>query len=225
MELNADFAQRVVVRDAENPWRASPAPGVARKMLDRVGDEVARATSIVRFDPESAFAPHTHDGGEEYIVLEGVFQDEYGDFPVGSYVRNPPTSAHRPASKPGCTIFVKLWQFDPKDREHVVQDMASATLDKDPARDGVAVSVLFEDASERVTLERWEQGASHHLSTGGGAEVLVLEGQIEEGGDTLTPRDWVRLPVGHDGVLTAGGAGALLWVKTGHLNHVHTPPG
>lgn len=53
-------------------------------MLDPVGEEVARATSIVRFEPGSSFSAHTHDGGEEYIFLEGAFQDENGDFPVGS---------------------------------------------------------------------------------------------------------------------------------------------
>src|SRR6056297_2598515 len=69
-------------------------PGVRRRMLDRIGNEVARATTIVRFDPGSAFSAHTHDGGEEYLVLDGTFQDEDGDFPAGSYVRNPPTSSH-----------------------------------------------------------------------------------------------------------------------------------
>ncbi|GAL13613.1 hypothetical protein JCM19233_4618 [Vibrio astriarenae] len=51
--------------------------------LDRVGGEVARATSIVRYKPNSAFSPHTHDGGEEFFVLEGVFSDEHGDYPQG----------------------------------------------------------------------------------------------------------------------------------------------
>ena len=119
MELNADFSIRVAARAAELPWQASPMAGVERRMLDRIGDEVARATTIVRFAPGSAFAPHTHDGGEEFIVLEGVFQDEHGDYPAGSYVRNPPTSSHTPASAPGCTIFVKLWQFRPEDRTHL----------------------------------------------------------------------------------------------------------
>jgi hypothetical protein len=63
-------------------------------MLDRIGDEVARATSIVRYAPASHFSPHVHDGGEEFLVLEGTFQDEHGDYPVGSYVRNPPTSVN-----------------------------------------------------------------------------------------------------------------------------------
>jgi anti-sigma factor ChrR (cupin superfamily) len=48
MELNADFSQRVAIHAASLPWIASPMPGVERRMLDRIGDEVARATSIVR---------------------------------------------------------------------------------------------------------------------------------------------------------------------------------
>ncbi|MEY8840623.1 cupin domain-containing protein, partial [Cribrihabitans sp. XS_ASV171] len=83
MRINADFSKRAAVHFEQTDWVSSPANGVERKMLDRIGEEVARATSIVRFAPGSAFAPHTHDGGEEYLVLEGVFQDEMGDFPEG----------------------------------------------------------------------------------------------------------------------------------------------
>ena len=88
-------------------------------MLDRIGDEVARATSIVRYAPRSRFSAHTHGGGEEFLVLEGVFQDDHADYPAGYYVRNPPTSSHRPGSEAGCVIFVKLWQFAPDDRTQV----------------------------------------------------------------------------------------------------------
>lgn len=89
MELNADFTQRVVIHSEDLPWKASPMPGVDRRMLDRIGDEVARATSIVRYAPGSKFSAHTHTGGEEFIVLDGVFQDEHGDYPAG-YLRAQP---------------------------------------------------------------------------------------------------------------------------------------
>ena len=112
MNLNSDFGARAAVHAARRDWTPSPIPGVDRRMLDRVGDEVARATSIVRYAAHSRFAPHTHTGGEEFLVLNGVFQDEQGDYPAGAYVRNPPTSSHTPRSEAGCTIFVKLWQFD-----------------------------------------------------------------------------------------------------------------
>ena len=126
MRVNADFDRRTLVRFDQNDWVASPMPGVERKMLDRIGEEVARATTIVRFAPGSAFSAHTHDGGEEYLVLEGTFQDEDGDFPVGSYVRNPPTTSHTPAARDGATILVKLHQFDPADRTEVHVDSTKA---------------------------------------------------------------------------------------------------
>jgi anti-sigma factor ChrR (cupin superfamily) len=110
MMINANFDERVVLHADDIAWRDSPMPGVSRRPLDRIGDEIARATTIVRYAPNSSFSAHTHDGGEEFIVLEGVFQDEHGDFPAGSYIRNPPTSRHTPGSRDVCVIFVKLWQ-------------------------------------------------------------------------------------------------------------------
>ena len=223
MELNADFTQTVRVLNADNPWRASPSAGVERKMLDRIGEEVARATTIVRFAPGSAFAPHTHDGGEEYIVLEGVFQDEAGDFPVGTYVRNPPTSRHTPSSKPGATIFVKLWQFDPDDRQHVRIDMNSVDTTPDAARSGVATATLFQDASEHVALEVWDAGTTHDFAPEGGAEILVMDGSVTEGTTAMGLRDWLRLAPDSTTTLTAGAEGARLWVKTGHLRDMRKP--
>src|SRR5689334_2682612 len=110
MRINSDFGKRALAQLSQMDWVASPMQGVERKMLDRIGDEVARATSIVRYAPNSHFSPHTHGGGEEFYVLEGVFSDEKGDYPVGTYVRNPIGSTHRPHSEGGCTIFVKLHQ-------------------------------------------------------------------------------------------------------------------
>lgn len=220
MELNADFTQTVRVLNNDNPWRASPSAGVERKMLDRIGDEVARATTIVRFAPDSAFAPHTHDGGEEYIVLDGVFQDEAGDFPVGTYVRNPPTSRHTPSSAPGATIFVKLWQFDPDDRQHVRIDMNTVATTPDATRPDVATATLFEDSNEHVSLEVWGPGAGHDLDAPAGAEVLVLAGTITDGATQMGARDWVRVAPGSAVTLKAGPDGARLWVKTGHLRQM-----
>jgi len=223
MQLHSDFTKAALVRDGDNPWRASPSAGVERKMLDRIGDEVARATTIVRFAQGSAFAPHTHDGGEEFIVLDGVFQDEHADYRVGSYVRNPPTSSHTPRSEPGCTIFVKLWQMQPDDRQHVVVDMNDMALAADPARDGVKVATLFQDGFETVRKERWAPGAEVVLDTEGGAELLVLSGSLKEGGATLTARDWLRVPDRTQRTLSAGPDGVELWIKTGHLIHARPP--
>jgi ChrR Cupin-like domain len=224
MELNADFSQRAVVHAARLAWVPSPMAGVERRMLDRIGDEVARATSIVRYAPHSHFSAHTHGGGEEFIVLDGVFQDEHGDYPAGSYVRNPPTSHHIPGSEAGCVIFVKLWQFDPADRTPVRIDTEGMAYVPAPDRPGVEIMPLFRDSSEDVRLERWVPGARVTLAVPGGAEFLVLDGGFDEGGDVFEPQSWLRLPCGGALRATAGPGGCKAWVKTGHLRHIGAPP-
>lgn len=207
MRLNADFNDRVVVKFEDNEWVNSPMAGVERKMLDRIGDEVARATTIVRYAPGSSFSAHTHDGGEEYIVLEGIFQDEHGDFPVGSYVRNPPTSSHTPAAEQGAIIFVKLHQFDLEDRTQVHQ-----VIEPD-----VSVQPLFSDKNETVRVERWEPDTKIEIDVSGGLEVLVLDGSFSESGDQLEKWDWLRLPPGSRLEAICGPRGAHVWIKSGHL--------
>jgi quercetin dioxygenase-like cupin family protein len=152
MELNADFSRRAALHGASLDWVASPMAGVDRRMLDRIGEEVARATSIVRYAPHSHFSPHTHSGGEEFLVLDGVFQDEHGDFPAGCYIRNPPGSAHRPGSEPGCVIFVKLWQFDPADRTQLRLDTRDRSYAAAAGRPGVEILPLFADAGRLAPL-------------------------------------------------------------------------
>jgi anti-sigma factor ChrR (cupin superfamily) len=218
MHLNADFSQRALVRYDENDWVASPMPGVRRRMLDRIGGEVARATSIVQFDPKSAFSPHTHDGGEEYLVLDGTFQDEDGDFPTGCYVRNPPTSSHTPAARDGATILVKLHQFDPDDRTQV--QINSQAADWSSLTAGVMALPLHRDPREVVSLEQWAPGTTRALDASGGLEVFIISGTLSDGSDTLTRWDWLRLPVGANFEATAGAEGAQLWIKSGHLRRV-----
>lgn len=217
MELNADFSQRAVVHAAALPWVASPMAGVERRMLDRIGDEVARATSIVRYAPQSHFSPHIHGGGEEFLVLEGVFQDEHGDFPAGSYIRNPPTSSHTPGSEPGCVILVKLWQFDPADRTHLRVETAGRAFAAAAHRRGVDLLPLFADTREDVRLERWAPDTTIELDLPGGGEFFVLEGSFAEGGEDFRSQSWLRLPVQARLRAVAGPQGCRLWVKTGHL--------
>ena len=220
MNLNADFTKRAVVHAATLDWKASPMAGVERRMLDRIGDEVARATSIVRYAPESHFSPHVHGGGEEFLVLEGVFQDEHGDFPAGSYVRNPPQSHHTPGSTLGCTMFVKLWQFDLADLTHVLVDTNKKALLDVKGRDGVRVLPLFRDAREDVRLEQWAPGATVEVDPDGGLEVLVLEGGFSEGGETYGVQSWLRLPIGAHFSARVATDGCRVWIKEGHLRHV-----
>ena len=220
MELNADFKERVVVHSDQLDWIASPMPGVDRRMLDRMGGEVARATTIVRYAPESKFSAHTHTGGEEFIVLDGVFQDEHGDFPEGTYVRNPPTTSHTPGSDLGCTIFVKLWQFDMDDRTQFRKTMAD---ELGAPSHGIATAELHRDDHEVVTYHQLDADAVLSKSDVGGIEMLVIGGSVTEGGDELGKGAWLRLPEGEHLNATAGQNGAKVWIKTGHLAHAKPP--
>lgn len=224
MQLNANFDERVAVHAAKLPWKASPMPGVERRMLDRLGDEVARATTIVRYAPNSHFSAHVHTGGEEFFVLEGVFQDEHGDFPAGSYIRNPPESKHTPGSETGCTIFVKLWQFDLADRTHIRIDTNKMAFISDASRTGVEVMPLFYDEREDVRLERWRPGELVKLDATNGMEVLVLAGTFTESGEHFEPESWLRLPKYGTAQVKAGEDGARVWIKRGHLAQSPKPP-
>jgi len=220
MRLNDDLSVRALIHARTLDWMPSPAKGVERRMLFRIGDEKARATSIVRYASGSRFARHGHPGGEEFLVLEGVFQDETGDYPAGSYVRNPPGTAHAPGSEAGCTILVKLWQFRSDDRARIVRHPGEGGAG--PARDGVTVShVLFEGADERVMLEGWGAGAEIALANPHGLELLVLGGSFEDGGDVLERWSWLRLPAGESLRAKVGEAGARVWWKSAPLLHAH----
>ncbi len=208
--INADFSRRVVIETDRLPWTPSPQEGVARRMLDRIGGEIARATSLVRYAPASAFSPHEHALGEEFLVLDGVFSDEHGDYPAGTYVRNPPGSRHTPRTAPGCLLFVKLRQMQPTERQRIVID-TNAT----PWRRG---QILLYDAGERVTMEKLEAGASTAASDcPGGEEILVLSGELADGHGTYGPRTWIRNPPGFRRRLNSA-RGAVYWLKQGHLH-------
>ncbi len=217
MKLNADFSQRVVIRPEDYTWVASPASGVDRMMLDRIGEEVARATTIVRFAPNSQFDAHTHGGGEEYLVLEGVFSDESGDYPAGTYVRNPIGTSHRPHIGPeGATILVKLHQFDADDTEQKVIPTQDAAFLPGSAP-GLTVLPLHSVPGENVALVRWAPGTkfSSHAHWGG-EEIFVIEGVFQDEHGDYPAGTWIRSP--HMSRHTPwSDDGCLIYVKTGHL--------
>jgi hypothetical protein len=186
-------------------------------MLDRMGDEIARATTIVRYAPGSRFSRHTHDGGEEFLVLEGVFQDEHGDYPAGAYVRNPPGTSHTPNAEQGAVILVKLWQFDMADRTAVRLDW-NAVPPVAPGPAGVATAPLHFGSGEIVRIETWSANTPVHLAGHGGFEAFVLDGGFREGGEHFIQHSWLRLPPRADLAALADPEGALVWVKTGHLS-------
>lgn len=212
MRINADFSLRASVTPDAYRWVPSPQAGVERVMLDRVGAEIARATSIVRYAPQSSFPAHHHPGGEEILVLAGTFSDEAQDYPAGWYLRNPPGSSHRPSSREGATIFVKLWQM------HPAQSLSVRIDTRNPAswvQEGERwLCPLFADARETVQLQRLRPGQAVAIDGVGLTELLVLEGVLQEADAVLECGSWLRLPVHHRPALCAGAQGVTIYLKT-----------
>ncbi len=218
MRINDDLSRPALVHAAKLDWVPSPAAGVERRMLYRVGGEVARATSIVRYAPQSAFPRHTHGGGEEILVLDGVFQDEHGDYPAQSYFRNPPGSSHVPASQEGCTIFVRLWQFRASDRAPIVRQ-PGAGLTVEPRPGASSAILLFDDGQEAVRIEEWIAGKEVIVANPRGLEFLVVSGSLVIGGERLAAQSWGRLPAPMPLRATVGPEGARVWMKDAALLH------
>lgn len=188
-----NFLERLVIETADMPWQPSPAQGVWRKPLEREDKESGHTTSIVRYDAGSTFKPHPHPMGEEIFVLEGVFSDEFGDYPAGTYIRNPPNSVHAPFSKEGCVIFVKLNQFDEQDTETVRVN----TLDTQwqQGQGNLQVMPLHSHAHEHTALVKWPEGEQFvphkHF---GGEEILVLSGEFIDEQGRYPKGTWLRSP-------------------------------
>ncbi|MCX5954662.1 MAG: cupin domain-containing protein [Cyanobacteria bacterium] len=216
MDLHADLHQRVVLDTAALPWRPSPLAGVERRMLDRRGAELARATSIVRYAPGSRFERHSHGGGEEILVLEGTCCDENGNYPAGTYLRNPVGTSHAPFSKAGCTILVKLQQMHSADQQRLVIDTVNGAWLPGQVK-GLEVMPLHGFGSEHVALVRWAPGTRFQPHAHrGGEEILVLEGVFQDEYGTYSAGSWLRNPPGSVHRPWSE-AGCTIWVKTGHL--------
>ena len=216
MQLNSDLNQRVVINTEKIPWVDSPMAGVQRRMLERNGDEVARATTIVRYAPGSSFSAHTHGGGEEFLVLDGIFSDEKGDYSPGTYVRNPVGSTHTPSSEKGCTILVKLWQISPEDQERKVINTVENSWFPGLVT-GLEVMPLHSHGTESVALVKWQpETIFQRHSHWGGEEIYVLEGVFADEYGTYPQGTWIRNPNGsiHSPFSEEG---CLIYVKTGHL--------
>jgi len=216
MLINSDFSRRATVARDQYRWLPSPQPGVERVMLDRVGAEQARATSIVRYAPGSSFPHHVHPGGEEILVLRGTFSEGGAHYPAGWYLRNPPGSSHQPSSSEGATIFVKLQQMSVHDTHRVRIDT------RDPnswRRDGEReICALFASENERVCLQRLPPGMPLFADVIGGAELLVVEGSVVEGAIAYGRGSWLRLPEFSACAIATGWDGATCYIKTGHLS-------
>ena len=217
LNQNDDFTQRVVSYAADAVWTPSPKLGVDRRLLDRVGGEVARATSIVRYEPGASFERPLHGGGEEILVLEGVFSDEQGDYPAGTYIRNPPGSSHAPFSLNGCTLFVKLWQFSGQDSEMLRIDTQNEVW-RQGLVPGLSVMPLHSYDGVNTALVRWAPDTRFNIhSHPGGEEILVLEGTFRDEAGDYPALTWLRSPRWSRHAPFTGDNGALIYVKVGHL--------
>ena len=218
MRLNADFSKSAVIRPVDYEWVESPMPGVERMMLDRIGDEVARATSLVRYAPNSTFSQHEHSGGEEFFVLEGEFADEHRTYPVGSYVRNPIGTAHSPrVGEQGCVLFVKLQQFEPDDQSQFVVDTINHAWSPGLVP-GLEVMSLHQYEREQVALVKWAPHTEFDEHTHwGGEEIFVIEGTFFDEHGEYPAGTWIRSPDQSSHTPYTVDDGALIYVKVGHL--------
>ena len=219
MKIHTDLKLRVITNTADMPWAPSRVNGIDRKMLERDGDEVARATSLVRYAPNSIFTSHPHELGEEFLVLDGVFQDELGQYPAGTYVKNPPGSSHSPFTETGCTLFVKLRYQDLSDDERVVIDTQSAEWLQGLVQ-GLTVMPLSTFDTTNTALVSWAPGtyfnAHRHF---GGEEILVVDGVFEDEHGRYPKGFWLRSP--HMSAHTPFSVeGCTILVKTGNLNNL-----
>ncbi len=213
--LNMDFTKSVIIETARMEWEASPMPGVWRKPLAREAAEHGHTTSVVRYDAGSSFSPHKHPLGEEILVLEGVFSDEHGDYPAGTYIRNPPGSKHSPSSDPGCVLLVKLDQFDPEDSATLRIDTgADLWLD---AEGGVQIMPLHDYDNESVALLKWPANARRRTHQHyGGEETFVISGALSDEYGHYPAGTWMRQPHRSEHCPYVEEE-TIIWIKTGHL--------
>ena len=191
--FNLDMSRIVVINHHDQEWQASPMAGVKRISLEREAAESGHVSSIVQYAAGSHFSEHFHPQGEEIFVLEGVFSDENGDYPAGSYLRNPPGSHHAPFSEGGCTLFVKLNQFKQGD-----QTQLAINTNEQPwlqGQGGLTVMPLHEFEGSSTALVHWPAGerfAPH--KHWGGEEIMVLKGEFKDEHGSYPKGTWIRSP-------------------------------
>jgi anti-sigma factor ChrR (cupin superfamily) len=220
--INGNLRKRAHADTASMPWTASPSGTVWRKRVHLVGPvEAGQVTAVVRYEPGSSFHAHDHPDGEEILVLAGVFSDEHGDWPAGTFLLNPAGFRHAPFSRDGCVLFVKLRQAPGEDRSHVVvqtHDMPWTPT----TRPGVEAKRLYAQTgfSDEVHLERWAPAAEPPAASyPGGAEIFVLDGDFADEAGDYRAGTWLRLPAG---AMHAPKTrhGCTLYVKRGGLAYL-----
>ena len=222
-QINDDLSERASMHTAKMEWTPSPSDTVWRKRLHLVGEpESGQVTSVVRFAPDAEFSAHDHPGGEEILVLEGVFSDERGDWSAGSYLLNPEGFRHHPSSSEGCLLFVKLRQYGGVGRDSVALETADFE-DERGAAEGVTRRWLYRDDSfpDSMRIETWSAASSIDESFEGGVELFVLDGAFEESGECFEAGSWLRLPLGSH-MLAETEDGCVVYLKAGGVAKLRT---
>ncbi len=215
--INSNPGQRVVEHQAEIAWQASPSKQVLRKRFHLVGPvESGQVTSLVRYQPGSEFPRHEHPDGEEILVLEGVFSDEAGDWPAGTWLLNPEGFSHAPYSVDGCLLFVKLRQYSGGAHKAICVENLAAVRGE-----GYHLMLLDQHGSESTAIIDVPAG-SVEIPADGGAEGFVLSGQADIWGETIAVHDWFRVPPGES--LQFNSAGCRLYLKQGAVQNLATGP-
>ena len=215
--IHVDIHKRVVIKPEDYSWTHSPMTGVEQMALDRISSEMIRATTIVRYIPNSEIPPRVHNGSEEIFVLEGRFADKHGDYPAGTYIRIPAGTSSAPrVGANGTTLFVKSHQFAKNDTEHTIINTNTAAWHPGLV-DGLHVMPLHE--GEHVALVRWAPHTQFQPhSHWGGEEILVLEGVFYDEHDHYPKGTWIRSPHLSQHTPFTKREGALIYVKVGHLS-------
>jgi anti-sigma factor ChrR (cupin superfamily) len=222
--INGDLSVRAVVDTTRMEWAPSPSGSVWRKRVHLVGPpESGQVTSVVRYEPHSRFPAHDHPAGEEILVLEGVFSDEHGHWPAGTFLLNPEGFRHSPFSDDGCILFVKLRQFAGRHRRHVVLD-TNALVWVSTAIPGVTHKTLYAQSgfSDLVFLERWAPRADLGvIAYEQGAELFVVEGEFADEAGAYAAGCWMRLPAGSRHHPRSTG-GCTLYIKKSGLRYLNS---
>jgi anti-sigma factor ChrR (cupin superfamily) len=219
--LNEDLTQYAVEHTQAMDWTPSPSATVWRKRVYLAGDtEKGAVTSVVRYPPGSRFPAHDHPEGEEILVLDGVFEDDHGEYPAGTYLLNPAGYRHNPSSQPGCVIFVRLRQYGGAGRRSVRVDTRDQSLwEAHPEIAGAWRLPLYRDPDfpDSTHMLRIEANAPiPTVALPGGEEIFVVEGAFEDEHGAYRVGSWVRYPAGSRHT-PATRTGCELLVRGGHL--------
>lgn len=197
--INGDLAASVAVDTSAMDWTPSPSRTVWRKRVHLVGPpESGQVTSVVRYEPGSTFPIHDHPDGEEILVLDGVFSDEHGDWPAGTYLLNPEGFRHAPFSRDGCQLFVKLRQFPSGARNHIVINTDEMEWQPVP-HTGIETKPLYSQPgfTDSMQLERWPANTTlDNVVYNEGAEIFIIEGEFQDDAGQHAAGAWLRFPAG-----------------------------